>query len=62
MDAKNLKIKRWFNCMKKVKDGSNSDNELNAVDTTYLSQVHSPFQNWIGRNELRIVSLIIRKA
>ena len=36
--------------------------ELNAGDTTYLSQVHSPVQSWIGRSEFRLVSLIILKA
>ena len=36
--------------------------ELNAGDTTYLSQVHSPFKSWIGSGELRLVSLIILKA
>ena len=37
-------------------------NELNAGDTIYLSQVHSPVQSSIGRNELRLVSLIVLKA
>ena len=36
--------------------------ELNAGDTIYLLQVHSPVQSWIGRSELRLVSLIILKA
>ena len=36
--------------------------ELNIGDTTYLSQVHSPVQSWIGKSELRLVSLIILKA
>ena len=36
--------------------------ELNAGDTTYLSQVHSLVQSWIGRSEIRLVSLIILKV
>ena len=38
------------------------NNELNVVDTTYLSQVYFPVQIWIGRNELQQGSSIILKA
>ena len=36
--------------------------ELNAGDTTYLSQIYSLVQIWIARNELRLVSFIILKS
>ena len=62
MDAKNLKIKWWLNCMKMWNRDLIQSKELNAGDTTYLSQVHSPVQSWIGRNELLLVSLITLKA
>ena len=48
--------------MKKWKWDVTQSNELNAGDTTYLSQVHSPIKIWIVWNELRSVSLIILKA
>ena len=56
MDAKNLKIKRWLDCMKMWKRDLIQSKELNAGDTNYLSQVHSPVQSWIGRSEQRLAS------